>query len=292
MVVFVARDLALAWGVEGHTYVNHLAARKIAGMVPRFLSRASDRIVYAGLEPDRNWRSTSEPFLKNAQEPDHFIDMERLEGLGELPVGRYEFYRRLYERRAASGHGHELLPENVGLQPYITMEIYERLKAAFRDYRGLKKGRQPTRAVEQNIVFYAGWLGHYVADGAQPLHTTIHYNGWVGPNPNGYSTSDKVHWDFESAFVARNVREQDFAARVGRPVRLAHPFLDYLKFLKESHGLVERFYQIEKTGGFAGGGSPAALEFTRERLAAATQMLINLWYTAWLESGEAQPPSG
>jgi len=33
--------------------------------------------------------------------------------------------------------------------------------------------------IEHKIVFYAGWLGHYVGDGSQPLHTTIHYNGWV-----------------------------------------------------------------------------------------------------------------
>ena len=31
---------------------------------------------------------------------------------------------------------------DVGLQPYITMEIYGRLKAAFREYRDLRKGAQ------------------------------------------------------------------------------------------------------------------------------------------------------
>jgi len=60
------------------------------------------------------------------------------------------------------------------------MEVYGRLKAAFREYRKLKADHQPTAPVEQAIIFYAGWLGHYVADGAQPLHTTIKYNGWWG----------------------------------------------------------------------------------------------------------------
>src|SRR6202041_2342026 len=102
-------------------------------------------------------------------------------------------------------HPDDYLPEHVGLQPYITMEVYGRLKAAFREYRQRQAAHQPTRAVEQAIIFYAGWLGHYVGDGSQPLHTTIQYNGWVGPNPNGYTTEHKIHWQFEGPFVGANI---------------------------------------------------------------------------------------
>jgi hypothetical protein len=48
--------------------------------------------------------------------------------------------------------------------------------------------------------------------------------------------------------------------------------------------LVEKVYQLEKAGGFTGKGSPEAFEFTTHRLAAGAQMLLDLWYTAWLES--------
>src|ERR1022692_3331273 len=47
--------------------------------------------------------------------------------------------------------------------------------------------KKNTKPSEAEIVFLAGWLGHYVGDGSQPLHTSIQYNGWVGPNPHGYS---------------------------------------------------------------------------------------------------------
>ena len=73
------------------------------------------------------------------------------------------------------------------------MEVYGRLKAAFREYRQRVAKHQPTEAVEHAIIFYAGWLGHYVADGWQPLHTTIRYNGCDGPNPNGYTTEHHIH---------------------------------------------------------------------------------------------------
>ena len=89
------------------------------------------------------------------------------------------------------------------------MEVYGRLKAAFREYRQRVAKHQPTQAVEHAIIFYAGWLGHYVADGWQPLHTTIRYNGWVGPNPNGYTTEHHSHSQFESDCVAANISAKD-----------------------------------------------------------------------------------
>jgi hypothetical protein len=262
--------------------------------MPRFLRPAVVEIAYLGPEPDR-WRSPSEFALKNAQEPDHFIDLERVSWLDPLPPGRYEFYRKLYEKRASAiahpdnDHPDDYLPERVGLQPYITMEVYGRLKAAFREYRQRQASRQPTQAVQQAIIFYAGWLGHYVADGSHPLHTTIHYNGWVGPNPNGYTTQHLIHARFETAYVAANITAKDFAGLVMSPQVLDDPFAQYIAYLKKSNGLVDNVYALEKAGGFTGKGSPAAFDFTTHRLAAGSQMLLDLWYTAWLKSAVPAP---
>jgi hypothetical protein len=287
---FVETPAVFAWGNEGHTYVNRVAAQKIPADMPRFLRRAVTEIAYLGPEPDR-WRNPAEFALKNAQEPDHFIDLERVQWLDPLPRGRYEFYRKLYEKRAATTeHPDDYLPEHVGLQPYITMEVYGRLKAAFREYRQLKASHQPTGPVQEAIIFYAGWLGHYVADGSQPLHTTIQYNGWVGPNPNGYSTQHEIHALFESTYVAANISSESFAGLVHAPERVEDPFAGYVAYLRQSNSLVENVYQLEKAGGFREKGSPEAFDFTTHRLAAGSQMLLNLWYTAWLESATIPTP--
>jgi hypothetical protein len=283
-LVLVQTEAAFAWGNEGHTYVNRVAAQKIPVDMPHFLRRAVAEIAYLGPEPDR-WRNPSEPQLKNAQEPDHFIDLERVDWLNPLPATRYEFYRKLYEKRAAAtDHGDDYLPEHVGLQPYITLEVFGRLKAAFREYRRLRDLHQPTAPVEHAIVFYAGWLGHYVADGSQPLHTTIQYNGWVGPNPNGYTTEHKIHALFETTYVAQNIAAKDFSELVRAPQRLTDPFQQYVAYLRESNRQVETVYALEKKGGFSGKGTAEALTFTTQRLAVGSQMLLNLWYTAWLDS--------
>jgi hypothetical protein len=295
LLLLAPPEFIYGWGNEGHLAINQAAARKIPHSMPMFFRQATTRITYLGPEPDR-WRSKTEPSLKDAQEPDHYINLEMLDGFGELPLGRYEFMKKLAEKRRADEAagikppgGEDLLPEHVGMQPYIAMEIYERLKVAFREYRHLLADHKPTLAVQQNAVFYAGWLGHYVADASQPLHTTIHYNGWKGANPNQYTTSNQVHWEFEGKFVQRNLKQLAFENQIHAPVKLEHPFQDYMQYIRDSNALVEKFYQLEKAGAFKDAGTPEGLEFTRSRLAAGSQMLLNLWYTAWLESA-VEPP--
>jgi hypothetical protein len=279
-------NLMWGWGSDGHMYVNQVAARKLPSDVPAFVRGAVAELAYLGPEPDR-WRDGSDPALKSAQEPDHYIDLERIDWLERLPEGRYEYYQKLYEKRAQTKDDpDDYLPERVGLQPYIVMEIFGRLKAAFREYRQLRERHQPTDFIEHKIVFYAGWLGHYVGDGSQPLHTTIHYNGWVGANPKGYATRGGIHAEFETAYVSRNIAATDFANLVHGPDHIADPFGAYVQSLRNSNRLVERVYELDKAGAFRDAGSREAFDFTIQRLAAGSQMLVNLWYTAWLDSAD------
>jgi hypothetical protein len=288
-VLLFGQITTFAWGNNGHTYINQVAAQKIPQSMPAFLrtSVAVARIAYLGPEPDR-WRGTAEYALNDSQSPDHFIQLERVDGLGDLPPGRYEFYRLLYAKRAAAkANADDYLPENVGLQPYITMEIFERLRSAFREYRALKQKGENTDPVEQDIIFYAGWLGHYVADAAQPLHTTVNHDGWVEVNPNGYTTEQGIHWRYENDFVNRTITLKSFSGLVGPAKEVPDPFSDYQKYLWASHALVTKVYGFDKEKALDGAGSPGAVKFTEERLAAGAQMLLDLWYTAWLQSAQA-----
>lgn len=70
------------------------------------------------------------------------------------------------------------------------------------------------------------------------------------------------------------------------------PFNDYRQYLWLSHALVTRVYELDKAHGFDGDGSPESIKFTEERLAAGSQMLLNLWYTAWLQSAEEPSSAG
>jgi hypothetical protein len=122
-----------------------------AGSVPAFLrsEAAVNEIEYLGPEPDR-WRSPAEPELNAAQAPEHFIDLEPADALGPLPHNRLDFEAKVF----AAGER----PEKIGLQPWETTEVWERLKAALREYRAL---RQParTRAAWKQRRFLCGLAG-------------------------------------------------------------------------------------------------------------------------------------
>jgi hypothetical protein len=271
---------ARAWGNSGHRMINHLAANTLPADVPAFLRspEALAEIEYLGPEPDR-WRSPAEPELVAAQAPEHFIDLEPADALGPLPHRRLDFEASVF----ASGQR----PEKVGLQPWEATEVWERLKAAMREYRNLSAGKQDTKPVEAAILFYAGWLGHYVGDASQPLHTTIQYNGWVGPNPNGYTTEHKIHWQCEGPFVDANLHEPAVRAKM-TPLKAVDGdiFDGYVAYLRHTKTYVEKVYQLEKAGGFVGKGTAESREFIAERLGAGASMLRDMIYTAWLESAK------
>jgi hypothetical protein len=290
LIIFVLVNSAWPWGNDGHMMINRVAAAKLPLDVPAFLRNAAEQLAYLGPEPDR-WREKSEYALKMSQEPDHFIDLELVEGM-TLPPDRYSYYRVLEAKRQQTpSQADTLLPEKVGLQPYITMEIFGRLVVAFREYRHALRDHANPEFAERNAIVYAGWLGHYVADASNPLHTTVNYNGWTTANPNGYTTAKTIHWKMEGEFVAANQQQLPFAALVpDKPTKLDKPFQDYLAYLQKSHGYVEQVYQLEKAGGFTGAGTSASRMFIEQRLAYGADMLRNLWYTAWLDSAVDPPP--
>ena len=279
----VQPEPAFAWGNEGHRIINRLAATTLPESVPGFLrsEAAVAEIEYLGPEPDR-WRSRAEPELSAAQAPEHFIDLEPADALGPLPRNRLDFEAKVF----AAGQR----PEKIGLQPWEATEVWERLKAALREYRTLSAAGKSTKEVEAAALFYAGWLGHYVGDASQPLHTTIQYNGWTGPNPNGYTTEHQIHWQFEGPFVAANEHEADVRPMMTAPKVIEGDIFDsYVKYLRQTSTYVEKVYQLEKAGGFVGAVSAESREFTAARLAAGASMLRDMILTAWVDSAQPVP---
>jgi len=155
-------------GNGGHRLINRLAASTLPASVPAFLrsDAAVNEIEYLGPEPDR-WRSPAEPELSAAQAPEHFIDLEPADALARC-----------------RGVGLILRPRCCGRRPsgedwaaaMEATEVWERLKAALREYRALTAAGKDTHGVEAAAIFYAGWLGHYVGDASQrctrPFNTT------------------------------------------------------------------------------------------------------------------------
>ena len=278
-----------AWGEVGHRLINRLASLSLPAEVPEFLrdAAAQDAMEYLGPEPDR-WRNAAEPELNAAQAPEHFIDLEYADMLAVLPRRRYDYVRAL----AVLQKDHPELAlsvEKVGLQPYVTMEVWERLKVDLREYRKVLAAKGNTKPVELAILYDAGWLGHYVGDGSMPLHTSVNYNGWTtGPNPQGYTTLHTIHAQFETVYVAADVKPGDVAPLVAgaKPKVIEDVWTGYLEYLHHSHTLVEPLYALDKTGAFTGAGTAEGKAMVDERLAAGAIELRDLIYTAWVKSAD------
>jgi hypothetical protein len=274
---------AHAWESEGHRMINRLAATTLPDDIPAFLRTpaAINEIEYLGPEPDR-WRSPAEPELSAAQAPEHFIDLELADALGPLPHKRLDFEAKVFEAGQR--------PEKIGLQPWEADEVWERLKAAMRQYRTMHAAGEDTAPVQAAIIFYAGWLGHYVGDASQPLHVTVQYNGWTGPNPNGYTTSRQIHHQFEGPFVAANIHANDVQPLMTPAKAIPGDMFDaYVAYLRTTAKYVEKVYQLEKVGGFVGAGTAESRRFTAARLAAGASMLRDMIYSAWVDSAQPVP---
>jgi hypothetical protein len=288
LVPLMAVQPSFGWGADGHSMINRLAAANLPHDVPAFLRNggALDAMAYLGPEPDR-WRNRAEGELEAAQAPDHFIDLELADMVGALPKKRYDFIRDL-EKVQLAHPTIPLAPDKVGMQPWQVEEVYQRLKVGFREYRKLVAANEDTVPAQLAITYYAAWLGHYVGDGSMPLHTSVQYNGWTGPNPNGYTTEHHIHSQFESTFVSANVKPDDVAPLVAaaQPKVLTDEWQDYMAYLRHTNSLVERTYQVEKAGGFSGNGTAEGKAFAEERLAAGAIELRDMIYTAWLRSAD------
>lgn len=270
------------WGAHGHLIAAQAASRGLPADMPAFFGERADQLAYLNPEPDR-WRGPGQA-MDEAFASDHYIDLERVPDGAMENGNRWDFLRALY------GAGFAQPEDEVGLLPYRILELYQRLESAFARWRRATDDAE-RRWIEDRIINDAGTLGHYVTDAAQPHHTTIHFNGWDAdtPNPEGYGVDRTFHQRFESDFIDAHVGVDDLGREMaGRtPRRLSDVRSAVLAHIFEAHEEVEELYRLDRDVGFeAGRRDPRTVAFAVVRLASGAGMLQDLWWTAWVESGE------
>ncbi len=288
-ILILCNSSLYGWGLRGHQAINRVAVMTIPDNGPVFLKQHEDWIVHLAIIPD-TWRIPAEPTLKIIEDPNHGWFKEQFSELKEIPRSRYEFVIALYElqKKQAVKDPERARLTNIrwtGTLPYAAQEEYERMKAAMRRYRAMKSGGQDTTFVEREISASMGRLGHYTGDGAQPLHDTIHHDGWAGENPRDFTREPRIHGRFESQYVEMiEVKPEDFIKLVKSPKKLDDPFAAILNHLNEAFSHVEEVYELDKSGALADKDNEKARMLVYERLAAGSQLLRDLTYTAWVES--------
>lgn len=271
------------WGADGHRMAARAASAGLPTDIPAFFRDAADQLAYLNPEPDR-WRNREMREMDQAFSYDHYIDFENVpDGAMDAP-DRYEFLAALH----AAG-----LPKperDVGMLPFHILELYQRLVTEWQLWTAATGSEREW--IEARIINDAGTMGHYVTDGSQPHHTTIHFNGWNAsgvmqePNPEGFTEARDFHGRFESGFVRLNVEPAMVLAASSAPARrLTEVRPAVMDYLHATHSELRTLYRLENQHGFVETGTPApeTVDFAVARLAAGAEMLRDLWWSAWLE---------
>lgn len=300
LVLAATPSAAFAWGGRGHAVIDQAALATLPADGPLFLRDHAEFIAEEAGAPD-TWRGSSEPFSKIDEDPNHTWFAERLRFLDRVPRSRYAFVLALYRehqrvRKIDPKAAERLNVRWTGTLPYAVMEGYGRIVAGMRSLRSKQSRGEPTANIERTIAFYTAWMSHYIADGTNPHHASIHCEGWVGDNPKGYARGGAIHGKFEIGYAdAIDLRSTDIVGRIGAPGRQQGDLFDaVLAFLDDSNREVETIFDLDKRGVLDDPSSREGRDFVYRRSAAGAAMLRDLLYRAWKESakpgvGEPRP---
>jgi hypothetical protein len=294
-LISTAPGAALAWGGSGHRMIGQEAMRNLPAELPGFL-RSPRTILDVGelsREPDRH--KGAGRLHDTDREGAHFIDIDEqgklLGGPMMVPLAAtradYATQLRLFN----------LDEWKAGYLPYAIIDRYQQLTINLAYWRVLNAAianpawkanrvwfKEDIRRREALILKDIGEMSHFVGDGSQPLHVSIHYNGWGDyPNPNGYTTA-RIHAPFEGEMVKSRVSQVDVAKAV-TPFRSCNCPIEQrvTDYLLRSRDQVIPLYEMEKAGGMKP-GDPRGGVFATARLAEGASELRDLIVEAWRAS--------
>ncbi len=297
--VCLACGQALAWGSSGHRLIGREALAALPPEAPAFVRApfAIDAVGELAREPDR-WKDSGKTHDSD-RDPAHFLNLgDDGRILGGPSLNALSETRAVYDTalRAVGVDSWK-----AGYLPYAIVDGWQQLTTDFAYWRvdtaaaasvsdrSHRVWLLADRARRETLVLRdLGVLAHYVGDGSQPLHVTVHFSGWgPWPNPDQY-TQGRVHAFFEGEFVRLHI---DAAA-----VRMAMtPYADCrcaiaawtAAYLQSTNRQVIPFYRLQKTGGFLP-GDPRGREFAAARLAAGASAMRDLVLDAWHASATSK----
>jgi hypothetical protein len=291
-----------AWGATGHEWVSGIAIEKLPDDIPAFVRtpEAIADIAVMGRELDR---SKGAGRTHDAErDPGHSIYLaDDASVMGVLPLSQLPTTREEYDTlMRLKGYSQY----KAGYLPYSIVDGWQQIRKDFAYWRAAVKGAETATTPDERAWFEndrrlrerltlrdIGIWSHYVGDATQPMHVSVHNDGWGGysANPNGYTTAP-IHAYFEGAFVVENLKRTAVAAEVGAYKDCKCSIEEMTRNLMlASLAQVDPLYTLEKAGGFRK-GDPRGIQFVSARLAFGAQSARDMIVAAWVAS--ASTPVG
>jgi hypothetical protein len=308
---------AWSWGHTGHVGISQLAMQALPDEIPAFLrsAQAIAQIGELGAEADISKTTgivtgvngdrinTASTVHDSERDAGHFLDVDDAGMVigGVVPLNALPATRQAFDtaQRTATNPGGQT--QYGGYLPYAMLDGFQQIRKDFGIWRALTIGlstattdadrayfRFQLQLRQQIIIRDIGYWSHFVADASQPMHVSIHYNGWGNyPNPNGYTTSP-IHAPFEGAFVHDFV-DFNFVSRQMRPYTdrgVTTMERRVPLYLAESLTQLIPLYQAAKDSGDDNykTAQPAELAIVTKQLAAGASELRDQIVDAWRQS--------
>ncbi len=272
----LAGRAAFGWHQEGHILMTRAAMGLVGDELPEFFVAGVDTITHCVVDADY-MKHPATPQLRNAENPEHYLDLELLGGR-ELPPTRYEYFALLDELAVK--------PDKAGTLPYAVTEAAQRLALAFAEHR-----RWPdNQHIRTKCLVYAGWLSHYAQDLEMPLHTTIHWDGRAVEGEKYQRTG--IHAKIDDLPHRFTLDEIDWPT--GEAIEPADDvFAAVVAELHEAHRRVDVVYAIEPD--LPGVKAPAELtaavrRFGLEHIRRGGIFTARLYLAAWRRSADLELP--
>lgn len=172
LVASLASSQTWAWGKRGHETVGSLAAQLLSKQTVngRFLSNHSFDMGYYNNTPDIVWKSSDDMYKKEWNQ--HFIDFEAFdkEFKSRNISETWSPDRKTYFEKFP-------IKSNEGRAFWRIHELDQKMQSVAKQLQNKKLKKEEKHPLQLQWLIFAGTLGHYVADLAQPLHVTENYDG-------------------------------------------------------------------------------------------------------------------
>jgi hypothetical protein len=280
-LVLVTPREAQAWGFEAHKFIAEQVIARLPPGLRELFERQRTSFIEHSIDPDL-WRNVG----FEEEPPRHFLD---LDAYGPPP---FDALPRSYDEAVAK-FGPEKVNEE-GTLPWRIAEIHGRLRRTFEQ---LARPDGPGYA-QDNVVFFASVLSHYIGDAHVPFHAVVNYDGQV-------TGQHGIHSRFETELFTRLRPSLTIAPKPTAPVSNPRDvaFATLIDGARLASQVLEADRQAIGTGDlyddgyfarFAElGAGPILAQRVNESIAAVVAHIVGAWEAAGKpDLSKPRPPRG
>ncbi len=260
-LLLISSQSIFPWGNKGHKLISKMS---VDFLPPEMKAFKAWRDYLEEHAPDPDYRKRTD----KTESPKHFIDIDYYKEFlnGNMVENEDSLIAEYGEKEVI----------HQGILPWATLQTFENLTKAFKEKD------------KELALRYAADLGHYVADGHQPMHTVVNYNGQL--------TGQKgVHSRYEIKMVDAHLNELEKSFRPVSASYVNDPLKYIFNYISDANSVCDVLFNADSLA-FKQTNSRRSKQYynlmwfrtkyiTEIQFNNAAEDFAALIYTAWVNGG-------